>query len=148
MDDVDREILSQLVRNARLSYRELGEVVALSANATAERVRKLVDSGVIAGFQAIVDPAAAGRTFVALIDLRLESAARVGRFEALVRSLDEVTDAAHLTGRFDYQVRAACRDIADLNALIGKLKSRGGVSETDTRIVLDTVVGRAAPLPA
>jgi Lrp/AsnC family leucine-responsive transcriptional regulator len=147
LDAIDREILGQLVRNARISYRELGERVALSANATAERVRRLRERGVIAGFRAIVDPAAAGRRLVALIDVRLGAPDDADRFERLVGSLDEVTDAAHVTGRFDYQIRAACLGTADLDALIKTLKTKGGVSESDTRIALRTVVRRPEPLP-
>jgi Lrp/AsnC family leucine-responsive transcriptional regulator len=147
IDDIDREILGALVQNARLSYRELGERVSLSANATAERVRRLRESGVIAGFRAVIDPAAAGRRLVALIDVRLATPDDSDRFEGLLGSLDEVTDAAHVTGRFDYQIRVACRDPADLDTLIKALKTKGGVSETDTRIALRTVVRRSEPLP-
>jgi Lrp/AsnC family leucine-responsive transcriptional regulator len=147
IDDIDREILGHLVGNARLSYSELGKRVSLSANATAERVRRLRERGIIAGFRAVIDPAAAGRRLVALIDVRLASPAEGERFEQLVGSLDEVTDAAHVTGRFDYQIRVACLDPADLDALIRKLKTDGGVTETDTRIALRTVVRRSEPLP-
>jgi Lrp/AsnC family leucine-responsive transcriptional regulator len=146
MDAVDREILSALVENARLSYRELGERVSLSANATAERVRRLQDTGVIAGFRAVVDPVAAGRTLVALMDIRLDGPAESGKFERLVEQLEEVTDCAHVTGRFDYQIRVATHDPADLDRLIRLLKTKGGVVETDTRIALRTVVRRPGPL--
>ena len=144
LDQTDREIVGHLVRNARMSYRELGERVALSANATAERVRRLVDAGVIAGFRAVVDPAAAGRTLVALIDVRLDGPAESERFERLIDAMEEVTDAAHVTGRFDYQLRVACRDVNNLDQIIGTLKRKGGASETDTRLALRTVVRRAA----
>ena len=56
------------MKNARVSYRELGQQVALSANATAG-VRRLRERGVIAGFRAVIDPAAAGRTLVAIVDV-------------------------------------------------------------------------------
>jgi Lrp/AsnC family leucine-responsive transcriptional regulator len=148
IDAIDREILSALVQNARLSYRELGERVSLSANATAERVRRMHESGVIAGFRAIVDPAASGRTLVALIDVRLEGPAETGRFERLIESLEAITDAAHVTGRYDYQLRVACHDTGELDTLIRTLKTKGGVIETDTRITLRTVVRRPGPLTA
>jgi Lrp/AsnC family transcriptional regulator, leucine-responsive regulatory protein len=136
------------VQNARMSYRELGERVALSANATAERVRRLRETGVIAGFRAVIDPAAAGRGLVALVDVQLAGPGETERFERLVESLDVVTDAAHVTGRFDYQLRVVCTDAADLDALIRALKTKGGVMATDTRIALRTVVRRPEPLPA
>jgi Lrp/AsnC family leucine-responsive transcriptional regulator len=134
------------VRNGRLSFRELGERVALSPNATAERVRRLEERGVIAGYQAIVDPTAAGRVLIALIDVRLGDPSDAGRCEKLLGSLDAVTDAAHMTGRFDYQLRAACLDAGDLDQLIRTLKEKGGVVETDTRIALRTVVHRPGPV--
>ena len=136
------------MRNARMSYRELGEHVALSANATAERVRRLRETGVIAGFRAIVDPAAAGRRLVALIDVRLGAPAEADAFEKLADSLEEVTDAAHVTGRFDYQLRVACAGTDDLDRMIRMLKTKGGVVETDTRISLRTVVRRPSHFPA
>ena len=145
LDQVDREIVGHLVRNARMSYRELGERVALSANATAERVRRLVRRG---GHRRASAPSSipppAGRTLVALIDVRLDGPADSERFERLIESLEEVTDAAHVTGRFDYQLRVACRDVNNLDQVIGTLKRKGGAQETDTRLALRTVVRRAA----
>jgi Lrp/AsnC family leucine-responsive transcriptional regulator len=146
MDDIDREIVVALTENARLSFRELGQRVSLSANATAERVRRLQQRGVITGFTAILDPAAAGRSLVALIDIRLSGPGEAERFEGLVASLEPITEATHVTGRFDYQLRAVCRDTAELDALIRALKTRGGVVETDTRLGLRTVVHRAQAL--
>ena len=146
LDAVDREILRLLMKNARMSFRELGERVSLSSNAAAERVRRLREAGVISEFRAIIDPVAAGRTLAALIDVRLDGPGETSRFERLIESLDEVTDAAHVTGRFDYQLRVACHDVTALDTLIRTLKTKGGVVETDTRLALRTVVSRAGPL--
>ncbi len=148
LDPTDREIVAALVSNARVSYRELGERVSLSANATAERVRRLRESGVITGFQAVVDPVAAGRRLVALIDVKIAGPHETERFEQLVATLDGVTDAAHVTGGFDYQLRVACRDTADLDSMIRTLKTKGGAVETDTRISLRTILRRPGPAGA
>ena len=146
MDAIDREILIALMENARASYRELGERVALSANATAERVRRLQDAGVIRGFTTIVDPAAAGRTLSALMDVRLRGPQEADGFERLVRTLEPVTEVTHVTGRFDYQVRVECRDTTELDSLLRTLKSKGGVAETDTRLGLRTILRRPQAL--
>lgn len=142
MDDLDRAIVGALRRNARASWRELGDAIGLSANATAERVRRLEQRGVITGYTVLLDPAASGRRLVALVDVRLGSPGAVDRFEALIGRLEEVTDAAHVTGRSDYHLRVACADAAELDELIRRLKTEGGVAETDTRIALRTVVSR------
>ena len=144
MDQLDRAILGELVRNARISYRDLGAAVGLSANAAADRVRRLRRAGVITGFTATLDPAAAGRRLVALIDVRLAAAGTNEAFEAEVAELEAVTDALHVTGRFDYQLRVACRDTAELDRLLRQLKRGGAVTETETRVVLRSAIARAA----
>jgi Lrp/AsnC family leucine-responsive transcriptional regulator len=148
MDDIDRGLVGLLMRDARMSFRELGDRVSLSANAAAERVRRLQERGVIAGYQAIISPDAAGRALIALIDVRLAGPAHAQRFEEMIEAHDSVTDAAHVTGRFDYQLRLACSGTGELDDLIRMLKTKGGVIETDTRIALRTVVRRPSPLPS
>lgn len=147
LDAIDREILTALGEDARMSFRELGERVALSPNAAAERVKRLRERGVIVGYRVIVDPAAAGRRLVALIDVRLASPDVSDTFERLVASLPDITDCAHVTGRFDYALRVTSLDATALDTLIRTLKTKGGVVETDTRIALRTVVSRDGPLP-
>lgn len=147
LDPIDREILNLLTADARMSFRELGERVSLSANAAAERVRRLQARGVIAGYRVVLDPAAAGRRLVALVDVRIASPDVADAFEQLAASLDAITDCAHVTGRFDYALRVATADPAALDTLIRTLKTKGGVVETDTRIALRTVVSRGEPLP-
>lgn len=141
-DAVDREIIGLLLEDGRMSFRELGERVALSANATADRVRRLQERGIITGYRAVLDPAATGRRLIALIDVRLGGPDAGGPFERLAASLDAITDCAHVTGRFDYALRVVTADPADLDTLIRTLKTKGGVVETDTRIALRTVVSR------
>ena len=85
MDAIDREILGALMRNGRISYRDLGAAVGLSANAAADRVRRLRRDGVITGFTATVDQGAAGRGLVALIDVRLAAAGTNEAFEEAMR---------------------------------------------------------------
>src|SRR4051812_36001230 len=87
MDRTDREILGELVRNARISYRDLGARVGLSANAAAERVRRLRRAGVITGFTATLDPGAAGRRLHALVEVRMGAAGTNDSFQAAVARL-------------------------------------------------------------
>jgi Lrp/AsnC family transcriptional regulator, leucine-responsive regulatory protein len=144
MDAIDREILGALMRDGRLSFRDLGAAVGLSANAAADRVRRMRRDGVITGFTATVDHGAAGRHLVALIDVRLAASGTNEQFEDAVARLEPVTDAVHVTGRFDYQLRVACRDTAELDRLLRHLKRDTGVVETETRVVLRSAFTRGA----
>src|SRR4051812_14647788 len=69
IDRIDEQILSILRDDGRIGWSELGARVHLSPNAAAERVRRLVRSGVIRRFAAEIDPAALGRTLEAVIDV-------------------------------------------------------------------------------
>ena len=137
LDDIDRVILSALVRNGRASYRELGELAQLSPHAVAPRVRRLLETGVITGFTATIDDESVGRGLDALIDLRLQSTTVPEQFEAVAAELPAVREISFLTGRFDYQLRAACLGADDLDHTVRALR-KAGAAVTETRIVMRT----------
>jgi Lrp/AsnC family leucine-responsive transcriptional regulator len=91
---------------------------------------------VITRFTAIVDLANVGRTIDAFIDVRLLPTTTSGAFEAFVLKLAPVQDIAFVTGRFDYQVRVACRSTEDLDRTVRAIRADGGAALTETRIVL------------
>jgi Lrp/AsnC family transcriptional regulator, leucine-responsive regulatory protein len=141
MDEIDRAILSALRRDGRLSFRDLGEAVGLSANAAADRVRRLVAAGTIRGFHAEIDPRANGVKLAAFVDLRLAAGIRADAFEADLQSMRGVVAAALTTGNIDYTLRVAVADEPGLVALIERLRARGA-AETHSRIILrETVIG-------
>jgi Lrp/AsnC family leucine-responsive transcriptional regulator len=139
LDDIDRVILGELVRNGRATYTQLGELAGLSPHAVGPRVRRLVDAGVITSFIATVDFGAIGRGLEALVDLRLTSSADPDAFEQRCSELPSVRELTFLTGRFDYQVRASCQDADDLDHTVRALR-RAGAAVTETRIVMRTSV--------
>jgi Lrp/AsnC family leucine-responsive transcriptional regulator len=145
MDDIDREILRTLAANGRASHVLLGRQVSLSPNAVADRIRRLVADGVITGVHAAVDAGALGLPMTALIDVRLSPATTPDDLERTASELDGVQEIAFLTGRFDFQLRVACRDAADLDRLLRELRASGGVAETETRLVLRDLLRRTLP---
>jgi Lrp/AsnC family leucine-responsive transcriptional regulator len=140
LNELDRRIVDRLVEDGRVSYRQLGDEIGLSANATADRVKALVKRGVITGFTALLGDGTGRRPLEAIIDLRLRSNAERSKFEEHVRSLPAIADAVHLTGTFDYQLKIACRNAEEIDHTIATLKDQGGVTETRTRVVLRRVV--------
>jgi Lrp/AsnC family transcriptional regulator, leucine-responsive regulatory protein len=147
MDGTDEQIFSELRSNARLSFSELGRRVGLSTNAVAARVRRLEADGIIAGYTVIPGTNSAGATggLEVFIDLRLDAATDNDAFAEAVRPIREIVDAVHLTGPFDYLLRAVVSDTAALNTLIKRLKASCGVAQTQTRVALRPTPAR--PLP-
>ena len=135
MDAVDSEILRLLREDGRLSWRDLGAAVGLSANAAADRVRRLRRAGVITGVTARVALANVGRSLDAFIDVRLLPATTSETFEAFVLGLPAVQEVAFVTGRFDYHVRVACHGADDLDQTVRAIR-RQGAAASETRIVL------------
>jgi Lrp/AsnC family leucine-responsive transcriptional regulator len=138
LDHIDREILRILSDDGRIGWTELGARVHLSPNAVAERVRRLVRTGVIRRFTAEVDQSALGRTLEAVIDVRVPWDG-VERFTEGIASVDEVTWIAHVTGRTDFQIHASCAGTAGLNALLTRMRDDLGATETLTTVVLERI---------
>lgn len=135
MDTIDREIVKALRADGRMSFRDLGEAVGLSANAVAERVRRLLASGTIRRFTAEINPAAHGMRLSAFVDLRLAPNTVADDFENGLRAVSGVVSAVLTTGRFDYTLRVAVAGEAELVTLVETLRARGA-AETYSRIVL------------
>ena len=140
MDAIDREIVRTVQRDPRISYRDLGRAVGLSPNAAADRLRRLLRSGVLQ-ILAVVDPGADVRLRV-LIDVQLRQDQSDDAFEAALRDLPAITEANHVTGTFDYLMRADLSDAASLDRLLRELKQRTGVAATNTRVILRTTIPR------
>lgn len=136
MDEIDRRILSLLRRNGRASYASVGAEVGLSPHGAADRIRRLERAGVITGYTANVDLGSVGRSLDALVDVRMLPNTDPEAFERLVAKLPAVREMVFLTGRFDYQLRLACRDADDLDRTIRAIRRDGGAAGTETRIVM------------
>jgi Lrp/AsnC family leucine-responsive transcriptional regulator len=146
MDAADSEILRLLREDGRLSWRDLGAAVGLSANAAADRVRRLRRAGVITGFAALVDPAAGGRRLEALVGVTLRPGVDSDDFASAAAGLEPVTEVLHLAGSPDYQLRVACRDTAELDVLLRALRIQLGAVDTETKIILRSGPPHEAPL--
>ena len=136
LDATDFRIVGLLAGDGRMTFAALGAEVGLSPHGAADRVRRLLAGGVITGFTARVDQARIGRSLDAFIDVRLSATTPPERFEQGVLALDAVREVAFVTGRFDYQLRVACRDADDLDRTVRALRAEHGAAHTETRIVL------------
>jgi Lrp/AsnC family transcriptional regulator, leucine-responsive regulatory protein len=124
MDAVDWRILAELQDDARLSQNELSRRVSLSAPAVAERVRRLVDQGVIDGYAARVNPAALGRAVQAFVQLDCYGARCVLKDPAVLE-WPEVLELHRVTGDACCVLRVAVSDMAEFQGLIDRLAGYG-----------------------
>ncbi len=142
LDELDSKIVDELLVDSRISASDLARRIGLSVSATAQRLRRLLDAGVVRPTVA-VDAGMIGRSVEAIIDVVLPPTASFSALDDELLAISQVVDAAHVTGRFDYVLHLSCRDVADLEQVIRLLKERLGVLETETRVVLHRVPGFA-----
>ncbi len=141
LDAIDRRILGELRRDARISWRELGEAVHLSPTSVADRVRRMEREGVIEGYTVRLDPAALGRTVRAVVDVSLGAGVLVDDFEARLAQRGEVSFAAYVTGTADYSIVVECAGAEGLDTFVRWLRAEAGVSRTETKMLLRVVAG-------
>ena len=139
VDSIDRRILGFLRENARISWRDLGDLVHLSPTSAADRVRRMERQGVIEGYGVRVDPAALGRTVRAVVDASLGPGDQVDDFEHRLAQRDEVTFAAYVTGTADYSILVECEGAEGLDTFVRWLRADAGVARTETKLLLRVV---------
>jgi Lrp/AsnC family leucine-responsive transcriptional regulator len=136
LDRIDHEILAILKQDARIPWQLLGERIGLSANASADRVRRLIRRNVISRFTVAVDQQRLGRTLGAIIDARI---ATTPKFDEALRKRDDVVWAAHVTGVPDVKIMVACEGTEGIDRFVPWLHSRGA-TDTRTGVVLRSIV--------
>ena len=142
MDALDQQIVARLIANARSSYSEIGDVVGLSAPAVKRRVDKLLATGVLRGFTAVVDPGALGWGTEAFVEVRCRGNVAPARIRAGLEPLPEVVAAYTVTGAADAIVHLRAAGIAHLETVLERLRAVDFVDGTVSTVVLSTLLER------
>jgi Lrp/AsnC family leucine-responsive transcriptional regulator len=140
VDALDYKALALLMERGRAPWTEIGQVLALSAPAAAERVRKLEEHSVILGYRAIANPEALGLPLLAFVQVTLPGAKERPAFLEAIARHEQVVECHHIAGDDDYLLKVRCKSTADLERfLTATLKDRLGVARARTTIALTTV---------
>lgn len=138
LDEIGWHILQELQENARISFVELGRRVGLSIPAVTERVRKMEDAGIIAGYHADVNPEKVGYPIAAFIRMSIGGNASA-QIIALIKEMNEVEECHRGTGSDSFIMKVRVASVAHLEHLIERLLPFG---TTTTSIVLSSPVTR------
>ena len=141
LDETGWRILDALQANARIPFSELGRQVGLSAPAVAERVRRMEDSGVIAGYRVELDLPKLGFPIVAIIRVAAPEE-KCPRLKTLADSLAEVLECHHVTGADAFVLKVAASSVKHLESVIEAIARHGGTPAT--AVVLSSPVDRGA----
>jgi len=138
LDSTDHAIIQNLQHDGRTSVAQLARAISLSPSATADRLRRLTDGGVITGYSITVDPEALGYNVTAFVRLAYPTG-NYKPFHDLVDSLPEIVEAHHVTGADCFIIKVLARSMRDLERITGRLATLGGIT---------TSVVYSSPIPS
>jgi Lrp/AsnC family leucine-responsive transcriptional regulator len=138
LDQTDLKILYILQNNGRSRLADIADEVELSAPAVMERVKKLEASGVIKGYQALVDGKKVGKDITGFIGVSIANQRDIDQFATEMLRYPDVLECHHVTGDESFILKVKSANTASLEKLLGQIRSIDGVTRTVTKVVLST----------
>lgn len=139
LDAWDKNILTLLQRDNRLSQREIAEQVNLSPSAVNRRIAALEEAGIIKGNVSLIDAGKVGRPVTIVVQVEIENERFNLLEEARQRfvSCPQVQQVYYVTGDFDFLLVLNVRDMAEYEALTRELFfSSGNIKSFKTIVVM------------
>lgn len=142
MDTIDESIIRCVLRNARSTYAEIGQAVGLSAPAAKRRLDRLVATGAIRGFTALVDPQAMAWHTEAFVEVYCTGNPTPAQLRQALEDIPEVVEACTVSGAADAVLHMLARDIPHLELAIQRVRATSPVDRTESVIVLSRLLNR------
>lgn len=142
LDSYDEAILRLLAAEGRITATDLARRIGLSKSPTQARLKRLEETGVIAGYRAMLDPIAMGMAHVAFVEVRLSDTreAALQAFNRAVRAIPEVEQCHMIASRFDYLLKVRTADIADYRRVLAeRISALPHVAGTSTYVAMEAV---------
>lgn len=143
IDEIDRTILSMLVKNARIPFLEIARECGVSGAAIHQRVKKLEENGVIVGSQILVKPSSIGLNVCAFISVTLTENNKYPQVIEELKKVPEVVECHFITGKAALLLKVYCKNNEHLmTVLLSTIQQLPYILATDTMISLDQAFER------
>lgn len=149
LDKADLQILRELARDGRLSWRQLSERIGLSLTPTLKRVHRLEEQGYIRGYVARLDEGKLIGELNVFVSVTLEnqSEAAIARFEKEIVVAPEVMSCFTMTGDADFILRVVVPDMGSYQNFLTRTLTRiKGVEHIRSSFALKAVLNRTSPM--
>lgn len=138
ISSIDKEILKHLIKNGRLSFRDISRKSKLSVSTIAKRVRQMEKEKIIKGYSTILDYEKLGYDLTAVTEV-IVSKGKLIEIEKMISKIPNVCAVYDVTGLTDVIVIAKFKNRKELSNFTKLLLSMPFVERTNTHIVLTTV---------
>lgn len=147
IDGIDKEILRDLMDDARKPILQIANKIGISGVAIHQRLKKLEQSGVITGSKFTVSNKILGYSTMSFVGIYLDKASRNPEAVKELKKIPEVLECHYTTGNWSILIKIICRDNEHLMQLLNaKIQAIEGVSRTETFISLDQQIDRQIQL--
>ena len=137
LDRIDKEILEILMKDARLSARQIAIKLKMSTVTIITRIKKLEKEKIIRGYTALIDHEKIGYDLTAVIEIIAKK--NILGIEEKLAKIENVCGVYDITGQTDIVIIAKFRGRNELSTFVKSLSSMENVENTITHIVLNTV---------
>lgn len=138
VDDLDKNILGELLKNSKRSFRQLADELEIAPGTVLKRIKDMEVNGIIKGYSVLVDHAKIGPQIVALIEI-ISSGGKLEEIGKKLSKLPNVYGVYETTGSPDAIIIGRFRDTDELGKFARFLLGLPSVSRTNTHVVLNTV---------
>ena len=138
LDKTDKQIIKILQGFGRESASYIAEKLNVSVPTVTERIKKLQESKIITGFQAILNPVALGLDISAIITVISGSSKSYKEIISEAEGTPEVVQCYSTTGRGSHKLIVSTKNSTSLEELLRKIQRWPGVTRTETQIILSS----------
>lgn len=143
IDNIDKQILEILTKNAKKPYTEVAKKVFVSGGTVHVRMNKLEEVGIVTGTTLNINYSKLGYKITVFIGIFLEKSALYDQVIDKLKSIPEITNLHYTTGNYSIFAKLICKDTAHLkDILYDKIQKIKGISRTDTMVSLEESLNR------
>jgi len=140
IDEIDLTLIELMQKDARTPQAQLAATVGLAASSVNERIRKLGERGLIAGYHARISPEAMGYDLLAFVYVAWSKPETERAFLKKLANQSTIMEIHHVTGTWNYLLKVRVKNTRMLEGLLARvIKAVPGIERTDTIIVLSSV---------
>ncbi len=147
IDNIDKKIISLLMKDAMMPYTEVGHRVLMSAGTIHVRMNNLQKQGIVKGTSLNLDYAKLGYDLTAFVGVYLEKGSIYDKVIKRLEKIPEVVEAHYTTGVYSIFMKLVCRNTEHLRHVLNeKVQSVEGIDRTETIISLEESIKRSISL--
>ena len=147
IDNIDREILTYLTKDAKMPYTEIAKKLIVSPGTIHVRIKKLESLGIIMGSTLTIDYAKLGYDLMAFIGIFLAKGSIYNDVIVELNAIPEVIEAHYTTGTYSIFAKIMCRNTKHLRDIINdRIQVINGIIRTETILSLEESIRKHVPL--